>query len=85
MSSLLLPRVRCVACPRTANQTYEQPSDVGYTTVNGIDAYTGTALLSGENIFGPFEAGFDGSDAMTASIMQFKMGCSSADAASLRE
>ena len=32
--------------------------DVGFTTVQGTDARTGNTFAAGENIFGPFEAGF---------------------------
>ena len=32
--------------------------DVGTTTVGGTDERTGTTFLAGENIYGPFEAGF---------------------------
>ena len=32
--------------------------DVGLTTATGTDARTGKAFAVGENIFGPFEAGF---------------------------
>jgi hypothetical protein len=31
---------------------------VGTTTVGGTDTRTGTTFLAGENIYGPFEAGF---------------------------
>merc|ERR1712176_349875 len=32
--------------------------DVGKTTVGGMDARTKTSFSAGENIYGPFEAGF---------------------------
>ena len=32
--------------------------DVGYTTAAGYDAWSGAALYAGENVYGPFEAGF---------------------------
>jgi len=51
--------------------------NVGYTTATGTDVYSSKAHTTGENIYGPFEAGF--SSSQTASFTSF--GCSSANAA----
>ena len=56
--------------------------DVGYTTTGGTDAYTGQTFSSGENIYGPFEAGFNGAVSMQAAVIQ-ELGCSSEDAANV--
>lgn len=50
-------------------------NDVGLTTAGGTDARTGTTLQAGENIYGPFEAGFG---AQQNSILE-SLGCSSGD------
>lgn len=55
-------------------------NDVGYTTAAGT-SYEGHSFSAGENIYGPFEAGFDGAG-MQAGIIE-SLGCSSSDTASV--
>lgn len=47
-------------------------NDVGLTTVSGTDARSGVTLQVGENIFGPFEAGFGSSQ----DFILERLGCS---------
>lgn len=42
----------------TSSHAASMLGDVGMTTVSGVDERTGTQFSPGENIYGPFEAGF---------------------------
>jgi len=74
LARLLLLAVGCQNAAAPGASPISDFGNIGYTTVSGIDDRTGKTFLSGEDIYGPFEAGFGSQE---DSILE-GLGCSPA-------